>query len=182
MKTREVATQSKVTPHHLADDGTFPNNRLPLLMYRQAFSEESENLADVFEETFRKNGWRGAWRNGVYSYHHYHSTSHEVLGCYSGSARVQFGGDGGAIEELRAGDVVLIPAGVAHKKLSASSVFRVVGAYPAGQEDYDMNTGKRGERPRTDQNIARVALPESDPIFGEQGPLADYWHGQRARK
>jgi uncharacterized protein YjlB len=116
----------------------------------------------------------GTWRNGIYSYHHYHSTAHEVLGCYRGSAKVQFGGESGIVEELSAGDVVIIPAGVGHKNLGASADFAVVGAYPRGQ-DYDMNYGKPGERPRADENIARVPLPETDPIFGKDGPLLRHW-------
>ena len=41
---------------------------------------------------------------------------------------------------------------------------------------YDMNFGKEGERPRVDENIARVSLPPTDPVFGEDGPLTEYWH------
>jgi long-chain acyl-CoA synthetase len=44
----------------------------------------------------RRNGWSGTWRNGIYAFHHYHSTSHEVLGIAAGSAAVRFGGEGGA--------------------------------------------------------------------------------------
>jgi uncharacterized protein YjlB len=87
---------------------------------------------------------------------------------------VQFGGKGGAIQELRAGDVVIIPVGVAHKNVAASADFGVVGAYPAGQ-DCDMNYGKGGERPGTDENIVRVPLPKSDPVLGSDGPLQHYW-------
>ena len=59
-----------------------------------------------FENRFAANGWTGAWRNGVYGYHHYHATTHEVLGCHAGTARVQLGGPDGAVHEIAAGDVV----------------------------------------------------------------------------
>jgi uncharacterized protein YjlB len=93
---------------------------------------------------------------------------------YGGSARVQLGGEGGIVASLEKGDVVIIPAGVAHKNLGASVDFRVVGAYPAGQSP-DMNYGKAHERPRADQTIAGVPLPQQDPIYGQQGPLVTMW-------
>ena len=169
-----IANKSEALTVELKDDGVFPNSRLPLLLYRGAVSISEDDPARVFEDLFQQNGWSGSWRNGIYSYHHYHSTAHEVLGIYRGAAKVQLGGDQGVIHELRAGDVMVIPAGVAHKNLGASPDFGVVGAYPERQ-DWDMNYGKAGERPRADKNIARVALPKRDPVFGENGPLLEKW-------
>jgi uncharacterized protein YjlB len=105
---------------------------------------------------------------------HYHSTAHEVLGVYHGSARVQLGGERGVVQEVHPGDVLVIPAGVAHKKLGSTADFGVVGAYPEGQ-DWDMNYGRLGERPRADSNIARVPLPKADPVCGPDGPLTVHW-------
>jgi uncharacterized protein YjlB len=130
--------------------------------------------ATVFEHLFHTNQWGGAWRNGVYSYHHYHSTAHEVLGVYGGSAKVQLGGEQGLTLTIQHGDVVIIPAGVAHKNLGASRDFRIVGAYPLGQYP-DMNYGQPEERPQADRNIEGVPLPSSDPIYGLDGPLSSYW-------
>lgn len=157
----------------LADDGTFPNNpRLPVLLYRGAF-ESSDSPADL-EKAFEGSGWGGTWQDGIYGYHHYHSTAHEVLGVAEGTARVQLGGPDGPTFELAPGDVVVIPAGVAHKNLGSSSDFLVVGAYPAGQK-WDMNYGKPGERPDADRNIERTPLPETDPVYGSEGPLLEKW-------
>ena len=39
----------------------------------------------------------------------------------------------------------------------------------------DMCYGKKGERPRADENIARVPLPATDPLCGEQGPRREEW-------
>ena len=159
----------------LGDDGVFPNNeRLCLIVYRQVIDINGSG-PEAFEDTFKKNNWGNSWRNGIYSFHHYHSTAHEVLGVYRGNARVQLGGPDGEIVEVMAGDIVLIPAGVAHKNLGASPDFRVVGAYPVGQS-WDMNYGKAGERPGTDRNIERVPLPSKDPVFGNSGPVIDSWH------
>ena len=104
---------------------------------------------------------------------------HEVLGVYGGSAKVQFGGEDGIVHEIHQGDVILIPAGVAHRNLGSRDGFGVVGAYPEGQ-DWDMNYGRPGERPRADKNIARVPLPKMDPIYGLAGPLFEKWVLQSA--
>ena len=160
---------------YIDDDGRFPNNpSIPLLLYRGAVDVSKNNGARSFETLFQENQWEGPWRNGVYGVHHYHSTAHEVLGVYSGFARVQFGGENGSVFEVFTGDVVVIPAGVSHKCVSASGDFRVVGAYPRGQS-WDMNYGNEGERPQTDKNIASVPNPDTDPVYGERGPLKELW-------
>ena len=167
-------TTPLIEQHWFDDDGVVPNNpRLPLVVYRGVL-ESGPGAAAACETLFAGNGWSGGWRGGVYPYHHYHSTAHEALGCYRGSARVQFGGEHGVIEEFAAGDVLIIPAGVAHKNLGATDDFAIVGAYPSGQR-YDMNYGKPGERPQADKNISRVPLPTLDPVLGQQGPLLKYW-------
>jgi uncharacterized protein YjlB len=159
----------------LKDDGTFPNNdKRPLLVYQGALDLPADDPASVIEVIFAANGWAESWRDGIYGYHHYHSTAHEVLGVYSGSARVQLGGDRGVTLSIKRGDVVIIPAGVAHKNLGSTPDFRVVGAYPGGQ-NWDMNYGKADERPRADQNIVRVPLPQADPVYGSHGPLKEHW-------
>lgn len=167
--------QAEPIAHLLTERGVFPNNdRLPLLVYNGAFSFEEKPDPDLIEQTFAKNKWRGSWRNGLYPFHHYHSTAHEVLGVYSGSVRIEFGGEEGLILAAGAGDVLVLPAGLCHKNLWSSHDFRVLGAYPAGTS-WDMNYGKEEERPRADQNIARVPLPESDPVYGTGGYLVKHW-------
>src|ERR1700741_5268650 len=124
----------QVTARGLMDGGTIPNSKLPLLIYRQAVRLPPGDPASAFEQLFEANQWSGTWRDGIYPFHHYHSTAHEVLGVFSGSATTQFGGERGITERLNAGDVVIIPAGVGHKNLGSSEDFGVVGAYPHGQE------------------------------------------------
>lgn len=161
--------------HLLPDDGTFPNNALlPLLVYRNVFHLSSGDTAKTVEEILESNGWTHAWRDGVYDYHHYHSTAHEVLCVIRGSARIQFGGPSGISLLLEQGDAVIIPAGVAHKNIGDNTDFECIGAYPDGQQ-YDMNYGKEGERPRTDENIRNLPLPEADPVYGMDGPLIKNW-------
>ena len=158
----------------LHDDGTVPNSSLPVVIYRAAVKPDARDPAATFERVFEENGWGGTWRNGIYDSHHYHSTTHEVLGLARGRVKVQLGGPKGRMFDLEAGDVVVLPAGTAHKNLGASDDLLVVGAYPVGQEP-DMNYGRAGERPQADERIACVPLPESDPVGGGDGPLLAAW-------
>ena len=75
-------------PKASEDDGLFPNNNLPVIVYKNMITEDDNDKASFIDNLFRKNGWQGSWRNGVYGFHHYHSTAHEVLGIYSGSASI----------------------------------------------------------------------------------------------
>jgi len=157
---------------YFKDDGGIPNNRLPLLLYRNALSNGVN--ARSLQKQFAANNWTNSWDNGVYSFHHYHSTSHEVLGIYSGSALLHLGGEKGEKLSVKAGDVIVIPAGVGHKNLGASNDFGVVGAYPDGR-DWDLLKGEPGERPKADKNIAALPIPDFDPILGKTGGLRKLW-------
>jgi uncharacterized protein YjlB len=167
--------EAEVREYLFEDDGRIPNNpNLPLLVYPQLLSDQEQQSSHC-KELLAKNGWVGAWVDGVFSYHHYHSTSHEVLCVISGRARIDFGGPDGETIEVEAGDAVVIPAGVGHRNAGSSSDFRVTGAYPRGQENYDLRTGEDGERPEVLENIHTVPMPAVDPLFGEGGPLLQRW-------
>lgn len=165
----------------IPDCGIFPNNSsLPLILMEQVFDPTAKNLVQTIEKTFHENAWGKSWRNGIYSFHHYHSTAHEVLGLYAGRVEVQFGGPNGQVATAKAGDVIIIPAGVSHINLDQTPDFRCVGAYPAGQSP-DMQYGKPGERPKTDQNIRSVPRPKTDPVYGENGLLLEIWENSSTR-
>ncbi|MEO8667680.1 MAG: cupin domain-containing protein [Bauldia sp.] len=154
-----------------ADDGDVPNSRLKLIVYAGAIDAAAGNAAVAFETLFQRHGWGGGWRNGIFPFHHYHSTAHEVLGIAEGEAGVRFGGEGGQTLHVKAGDAVLIPAGVGHKRLSASDDLLVIGAYPGGQWADLMREGaedKAGIRAR----IAAVKVPAEDPVGG---PMRAVW-------
>ena len=170
-----TASASEVDRYVLADDGTFPNSGLPLLHCRRAVPDGILSRAQEIERRFAASGWGGIWRNGVYDFHHYHSTTPEALGVFAGRARVLFGGERGVTVEVGAGDLIVIPAGVAHKGIDASADFGVIAAYPPGHSP-DMCYGRPGERPRADRRITQVEVPRTDPFDVSEGSvLRRFW-------
>ena len=158
---------------YFKDDGQIPNSKLPLILYQDAFKQRGTAGASWLEKRFAVNNWANSWRNGIYSFHHYHSTSHEVLGVYSGRALVHLGGESGEKIEISAGDIIIIPAGVGHKNLESKGL-GVVGAYPDGRS-WDLNRGLSGERPQADKNIAALPIPSADPFWGANEGITEIW-------
>ncbi|HYG49942.1 MAG TPA: cupin domain-containing protein [Flavobacteriales bacterium] len=172
-----MGIQKKYHAEHylIKDNGVFPNNKnLPVILYKSVFDLPFFRPGHFIKKTFASHNWTNSWKNSMYDYHHYHSVTHEVLGVYKGETQVQLGGENGIRLLLEEGDVLIIPAGVAHKNLTPQKRFKCVGAYPSGKQ-YDMNYGRPEERPRTDTNIANVTLPDQDPVYGTQGELKKYW-------
>jgi uncharacterized protein YjlB len=166
----------KTAPEHffVTDDGIFPNSHLPILYYPKAIDLPALFPALTLKKMFKQNNWTNNWKYGVYTYHHYHSTSHEVLGVCKGETLLQLGGEQGVILFIEKGDVLVIPAGVAHINLGEEKDVICVGGYHGGR-DYDIKRGRKNERPRADKNIAEVPLPGTDPLFGRKGGLIDLW-------
>jgi uncharacterized protein YjlB len=160
------------------DDGSVPNNSLPMLVYRAgidlAGSTDPERL---IERALAANGWgREMWRNGIYPYVHYHSMIHEALAIARGHAKVRFGGNKGKELDLGPGDVVALPAGTGHQKLWGSPDLSVIGAYPP-EGSYNLYRGSKAEHTKALQTISQVPVPESDPVLGKGGSLLELWRG-----
>ena len=166
--------EPEVETHILGPNADIPNSALPLLVYRHALPPELQTPAGC-QSLFRENDWVGNWVDGIFDYWHFHVTGHEVLGCVAGDADVGFGGDQGIRTTFRAGDVVVIPAGVGHKRLSEKrGGFTVVGGYPPGQNG---TITRAGDIPVTEAErlIALLKPPKGDPVFGNEGPLIGAW-------
>jgi uncharacterized protein YjlB len=151
--------------------GGFPNSLLPVLVYHDVGDART---AGACEELFARNGWLGAWVDGIFSFHHFHSTAHEVLGIVDGTASVILGGPSGRRLEVARGDVLVLPAGTGHFNAGSSADFLVVGAYPNGMR-WDLRRGDPAELDEVVANIAAVPLPAADPVDGPGGTLAEIW-------
>jgi uncharacterized protein YjlB len=134
-----------------------PNHpSFPVLLYHEVGGD--------LRALFGQQGWGGSWVNGVFDFHHFHSTSHEVLGVLAGSATLELGGPQGRSFEVSEGDVIVLPAGTGHRRATARDGFTVTGAYPAGQEDYDL---LRRADDAARSRIASLPAPDQDPAGGE---------------
>ena len=104
---------TRSTPH-------VPNSRFPVLVYRSILTTNPtpESICAAIEP----NDWI---RGGVFKHypaHHFHSVTHELYAVFKGHSRLLLGRgpldaakeDGDLELELRTGDCIVLPAGVAH--------------------------------------------------------------------
>lgn len=212
----------EIKSYTLRPTALVPNSPLPLLHHVGLLSEESERTSGYVYDLFQSNGWQVQWlvRYGHTQRSHYHSASHECMAVLTGSATIRFGvadteadmeknTHGSACEEgglelrVNAGDLLIIPAGVAHKTYNAVpardferlspgdghqvgdgalrdayraielSGFTMLGAYPKGCQ-WDFLEG--GESDGDYEAVWNVPKPDTDPVFGKdrQG-LLSFW-------
>lgn len=213
-----------VKQYHLKPTPLIPNSPYPLLYYPNILSTQlitNSNIAPRVQALFQNNGWHTQWiyRYGSTQQSHYHSKSHECMAVLSGKATIRFGAadtttnlnestwggkhEGGVEIKAEAGDVFLIPAGVAHKTFDTSpaeefalltpgdgsgieaenvqkalcevklSGFTMLGAYPVDGE-WDFATG--GEDAGNYEGVWAIERPQKDPVMGrsEEG-LCGVW-------
>ncbi len=164
----------------LEEDRPYPNSAFPVLYYPEAFKEITNN-DNPEREVIEKLGqhlYKRDWVDGIFPYHHFHNNTHEVLVCIEGEASVQLGGPNGKTVTFSKGDVLLLPAGTAHKRIEASDDFEIVGAYPDGIDyqtyrEEDVASEEIYEKVR--QESAKVPVPENDPVQGQEGAVQKYW-------
>ncbi|KAJ5602790.1 Cupin 1 [Penicillium hordei] len=213
----------EVRQYHLLPTSLIPNSPRPLLHYKNVLSKNIDSShcdpGQVWH-MFTKNEWKVNWifRYSDTQLSHYHSNAHECMAVLSGTASIRFGvadtsadmhentynsawEEGGVMLEAEAGDVFIIPAGVAHKTHSTmpkaefallspgkghgieaddpkkvlSEIkldgFTMMGAYSGGDWDF-IATGGNFER------VWAVPKPKYDPVFRSQEMgLCKRWHG-----
>lgn len=219
-------TMFEVHKYCLPATRLIPNSPQPLLHYK-ALLAQSERLPSKIHDLFDGNDWRTQWifRYGPTQRSHYHSRIHECMAVLTGTATIRFGvadtsddldqstwggshEDGGVEITMQAGDVFVIPAGVAHKTYNTSpgapfslltpgrgrgiqaenvkqaledielSGFTMMGAYPKNCGDWDFSVG--GEDVGNFEAIWRVAKPDKDPVLGTANEgLCGQWEAVR---
>jgi uncharacterized protein YjlB len=191
-------TQGSVEHHLLREADISPNNNdVPLLVYRSVVDVDASDPEGAVEKTFGANGWGDGFRGDTFPFHHYHSCAHEVVGCARGKATLQFGGPTGPVVDVKAGDAVLIPAGVVHCRLDDTPGYTSIGAYPPGQQpdlcvfseaDADVSRERddteglelkvvgKNELATIKAAIGSVAPPETDPVGN--GAVQKLWLGR----
>ena len=160
-----MTAEMELETWHAPPGDTIPNHPgFPVLVYRGTGMRDPMTARSRFAE----HGWGGSWVDGVFDFHHFHSTSHEVLAVVAGRATLELGGPQGETFEVAAGDVVVLPAGTGHRRAVADGSFTVVGAYPAGQERYDLLRGDDpAEVEAARERIAALGAPPEDPVGGD---------------
>lgn len=143
-----------------------------------SFAANEKDRASAFERRFALNRWGDGWRDGIFTFAHFHSNAHEVLGIAEGTARVRFGGAVGGEFEISAGDAVLLPAGTGHQRLSSRGNLLVIGAYPPGPS-YDLIRAGEGDAQLLRARIRAVPKPAADPIGGAGGVMTAAWAAEK---
>ena len=147
--------------------GMLPNSRFPVLVHRHGVPGGGE---DAVQAKFRAHGWLNNWRYpGIYTYHHFHSTSHECLGCARGWMEVVLFGEGGETVRIGSGDVIVLPAGVSHCMTGQSDDIQMVGGYPDGRDWDNVQQVRLTEdlRRAAAKRIMMLPIPARDPATGE---------------
>ncbi|HXF29071.1 MAG TPA: cupin domain-containing protein [Chlamydiales bacterium] len=158
-------------------NGSLPNSHLPVLIYRRAIDFGNYDALESqlqLSAHISTNDWYVDWLASIYKKTHYHSNAHEALAIFRGEADLALGGNKGHIFTVSAGDVVFIPAGVGHRRVSSSMGFLVFGLYPNGQKWNMRWVGKR-KYPNAKREIAKVPIPKKDPLYGSVGLLLKHW-------
>lgn len=173
----------EVSQHLIPAWHSIPNTSIqnkPLLIYHSAF-KKGITASQISAHLENVNVVAPQWQYTMYKQSHFHSTTHEVLSVASGRARLCFGGEDnpGRIEPVvRAGDVIIVPAGVAHRLLedqsgSSGGGYAMVGSYPRGKQ-WDMCYGAEDEdEAQLKKNISHLEWFDQDPIYGPDGPATD---------
>lgn len=168
----------KVSRHLIPAWHVFPNTSIqnkPLLIYHCAF-EKGASASQISNHLKKVDVVVPQWQYSMYRQTHFHSTTHEVLSVVSGRARLCFGGEENPdrVEPvIEAGDVIIIPAGVAHRLLEdLSGGFIMVGSYPKGK-NWDMCYGAGDENEDEIKSaISQLNWFDQDPIYGRGGPVS----------
>lgn len=148
-------------------EGRIPNSRFPLLIHRDAIPGGGR---DAVKARFRQTGWLNNWEYpGIFKYAHFHSTSHECLGCAAGWMELSLSVEGWPKVRVNVGDVVVMPAGVSHEMVGHSDDILMIGGYPDGRDWDNIQEAylSRADFREAAKRIMMLPIPDRDPVTGE---------------
>lgn len=143
------STPTEVRRISLSSDGHSPNSLphgLPALLWKEGASEFLSSAK--INARLQERGWSPQWTFPMFKESHYHSTTHELLTIFRGSATLLLGGTDDDVDksqdgeahariEVQKGDVLLLPAGYAHRAIADRDGFCMIGSYPVGGKQWD---------------------------------------------
>ncbi|WP_300597227.1 hypothetical protein [Niabella sp.] len=167
--------QRRINPDifYFREDRLIPNSPHPLLVYRNFFDKEYEACESWLKKKFVTNKWFPFSGLQFFDVAYYYINTHIVLGVCSGEAKWQLGGTLGLTMIIEKGDVLVIPAGVALRHLESSTDFKITGA-----SSLDVTPRIRKEtsgNSKDAEQIAGIALPDTDPVLGTDDGLLAIW-------
>ncbi|EKV06175.1 hypothetical protein PDIG_79530 [Penicillium digitatum PHI26] len=141
------------------------------MTYHGAFNATSTELKEHLEAVGEVVP---QWRYSMYSQNHFHSTTQEMLGVVSGTARLCVGGEENPKRfepTVQRGDLIIMPTRVSHQLLEDlhgdQAEFEMVGAYPHGKQ-WDLCYGTPEEKVQA-QRIKDVVCFRQGPFYGADG-------------
>lgn len=147
-----------------------PNSRLPVLLFRGGAGTTRERQGSALQA----KRLAGPVDRYDLRYTHFHSNAHEVLGIAEGRVAIRLGGEEGSLFRLKAGDMLILPAGVGHRRVGSDEGLKVIGAYPRGQSHFDVK--------RRDAGCSTFDSRLPIRFNGENGPLMQAWTSGRTRQ
>ncbi|KAL2812323.1 hypothetical protein BJX63DRAFT_421885 [Aspergillus granulosus] len=200
----------RIIPYHIKPTLLIPNSPKPLLLYKKCFLRNGKVNIALAYDTFTKNGWDPQWVTtyGNTQRSHYHPATHEVMVVLSGPGTIRWGTadlsddpqkhtygtpgtdfeEGSMFIEVEAGDLFVIPTGVAHKSFDVRAVdpdptafvgslqvkgFTMMGAYPRGMS---WGWAEGGQHVGAYEDVWRVRNADLDPVLGAEGGINVFWN------
>lgn len=153
-----------------------PNSSIcgrPVIIYHEVFSRtNTDEIAKYLEKVGVVNV---EWIATLWPMSHFHTTCHEFIVVIRGKAKICFGhiqNPSRYEPVLSAGDAVIVPAGVSHRKLDQyTRDLEMIGAAPHNTS-VDWCYGRKDEEPRWNA-ISQLKWYEKDPIYGKKGPALE---------
>lgn len=177
-------TNLLVSRYQILAFNRFPNTSIqgkPLFIYHTA--SRNPTATQIESHLITVGVVTPSWRYTMYSTSNFHSNTHEILSVSAGSATLCFGGEND-LDRVRLvverGDVIVAPAGLAHRLGQDKGDHSMVGSYPRGQS-WEMYYGRKYEAEK-EKVIKNLEWFDKDPRYGDKGSAIHTWRITLSRR